>query len=70
MSRGMENLPYRYKLIKLGCLARGREGCMEISQDLPVSEGACREAGEGLLVRNSSDRTRGNGHRLKEGKFR
>lgn len=28
-----------------------------------------REAGEGLCVRNSSERTRENGYKLKEGKF-
>lgn len=29
-----------------------------------------REAGDGLLVRNSSDRTRGSGYKLKQGKFK
>lgn len=28
-----------------------------------------REAGEGLFVRNCSDRTGGNGYKMKEGKF-
>jgi len=37
---------------------------------LPVPEGACERAGEGLLTRVWSDRTKGNGFKLKEGKLR
>ncbi|GAB0186100.1 hypothetical protein GRJ2_001075300 [Grus japonensis] len=33
-------------------------------------KGACRKAGEGLFIRECSDRTRGNGFKLKEGRFR
>lgn len=38
--------------------------------NLPVSEGGDREVGEGHFIRNCSDRSRGNGCKLKEGKFR
>jgi len=31
---------------------------------------ACKRAGEGLFTRAWSDRTRGNGFKLKEGRFR
>jgi len=37
---------------------------------LPVAEGACKEAEEGLITRACSDRTRGNRFKLKEGRFR
>ena len=33
-------------------------------------EGACKKAGEGLFTRAWSDRTRWNGFKLKEGRFR
>ena len=33
-------------------------------------KGAYRDAGEELFIRDRSDRTRGNGFKLKEGKFR
>jgi len=39
-------------------------------EQLPVPEGACRKNGEGLCTRVCSDRTRGNGSKLKEGRFR
>ena len=33
-------------------------------------KGACRKAGEGLFVRERTDRTRGSNFKLKEGRFR
>jgi len=37
---------------------------------LPIPKGAYRKAGEGLVTRAGSDRTRSNGFKLKEGRFR
>jgi len=45
--------------------AAGRPYC-----SLPVPEGAYKKAGERLLTRAFSDRTRGNSFRMKEGRFR
>jgi len=39
-------------------------------EQLPVPEGANRKDGEGLCTRVCSDRTRGNGCKLKEGRLR
>jgi len=38
-------------------------------EQLPVPGGACKKAGEGLFTRAWSDRTRGDGFKLKEGRF-
>jgi len=40
------------------------------SSSLPVPEGTCKKAGEGLLTRVWSDRTRGDGFKLEKGRSR
>ncbi|GAB0184896.1 mitochondrial enolase superfamily member 1 [Grus japonensis] len=68
---GLEHLSYEDRLRELGLFslekrrAAGRSNC-----GLPVPEGAYGKAGEGLFIRECSDRTRGNGFKLKEGRFR
>ena len=39
-------------------------------EQLPVPEGVDRKDGEGLFTRGCSDRTRGNGSKLTEGRLR
>ncbi|GAB0184941.1 hypothetical protein GRJ2_000959400 [Grus japonensis] len=69
--RGLEHLSCEDRLRELGLFslekrqAPGRSNC-----SFPVPEGAYRKAGEGLFIRECSDRTRGNGFKLKEGRFR
>jgi len=72
MIRGLEPICWEERLGELGLVswgcsekALGRPYC-----GLPVLKGACKRAGEGLLTRSCSDRTRGNGFKLKEGRYR
>ena len=43
---------------------------MRRPQQLPVSKGGYKDAGEGLFIRDCRDRTRCDGLKLKQGKFR
>ncbi|GAB0181280.1 hypothetical protein GRJ2_000593300 [Grus japonensis] len=69
--RGLEHLSYEDRLREFGVVqpgeekAPGRPNC-----SLPVPEGAYRKDGERLFRRAWSDRTRGNGFKLKEDRFR
>jgi len=71
MIKGLEPLSYEERLRELGLFslveekALGRPYC-----GLPVPEGAHKKAGEGLSTRAWSDRTRGDGVKLKAGRFR
>ncbi|GAB0184181.1 hypothetical protein GRJ2_000883400 [Grus japonensis] len=69
--RGLEHLSCEDRLRELGLLSLEKR---RLWGDLIVAfqylRRACRKAGEGLFMRECSDRTRGNGFKLKEGQFR
>ncbi|GAB0186504.1 hypothetical protein GRJ2_001115700 [Grus japonensis] len=66
--RGLEHLSYEDRLRELGLFSLEK---MRLQGDLIVAfqylKGDYRKAGEGRLTRVCSDRTRGNGLKLKEG---
>jgi len=65
--RGLEPLSYEDRLTELGLFSLEKR---RLWGDLPVPEGACKRAGEGHSTRACGNRTRGNGFKLKEGRFR
>ncbi|GAB0191117.1 mitochondrial enolase superfamily member 1 [Grus japonensis] len=69
--RGLEHLSYEDRLRDLGLFSLEKRrlwgGLIVAFQYL---KGAYRKDGEGLFIREHSDRTRANGFKLKEGRFR
>ncbi|GAB0183273.1 hypothetical protein GRJ2_000792600 [Grus japonensis] len=71
MIRGLEHLSYEDRLndLELFSLEKRRfQG--DLLAAFQYLKGTCRKAGEGLFTKAWSDRTRGNGLKLKEGRFR
>jgi len=69
--RGLEYLSYEHRLRELGLFTLEKR---RLRGDLLAAfrslKGAYRKDGEGLSTRVCSDRTSGNGSKLKEGRFR
>ncbi|GAB0186146.1 hypothetical protein GRJ2_001079900 [Grus japonensis] len=68
--RGLEHLSCEDRLRELGLFSLEKAPGRPYRRSLPVPKGAYRKAGEGLFMKECSDRTRGNGFKLKEGRFR
>uniref|UniRef100_A0A8B9J181 Reverse transcriptase domain-containing protein n=1 Tax=Amazona collaria TaxID=241587 RepID=A0A8B9J181_9PSIT len=69
--RGLEHLPYEERMRKLGLFSlEKRKLCGDLIAAFQYLKGAYRDAGEGLFIRDCSERTRGNRFKRKQGKFR
>jgi len=70
MIRGLEHLSYEEKLRQLGLFSLEKRRLWgDLIAAFQYMKGAYRKAGDGLCTRVCSDRTRGNGFKLKEGRL-
>ena len=71
MIRGLEHLPYEDRLRELGFFSLDKRRLQgDLIAAFQYFKGGYRKDGEGLFIRECSDRMRGSGFKLKEGRFR
>ncbi|GAB0185910.1 hypothetical protein GRJ2_001056300 [Grus japonensis] len=69
--RGLEHLSYEDKLRELGLFSLEKRRLQgDLIEAFQYMKGAYRKSGEGLFMRECSDRTKDNGFKLKEVRFR
>ena len=71
MIRGLEDLSYKERLRELGLFSMKKRRLLgDLTVAFQYLKGAYKQEGEWLFTRVDSDRTRGNGFKLKQGRFR